>query len=130
ALADVLKDSLDFSQNIIFNGDGYTDEWQAEAAKRGLLNLRSTADALPHLTDKKNIELFEKFKVLSEREVHSRQEIWVEQYIQTLNIEIDTTEAMARTMVFPAAVRYVNQLVAATTRTKEAGLKNDGITAI
>ncbi|MEX2601541.1 MAG: glutamine synthetase III [Balneolaceae bacterium] len=128
SLAKALRDSLGDSKDIIFAGDGYSDDWQKEAAKRGLLNLRSTADALPLLTDKKNVELFEKYNVLSEAEVHSRQEIWAEQYVTTLNIEIDTTEAIARTMVFPAAVRYINDLTGAVKSTADLKLKNSGTT--
>ncbi|CAN5286977.1 glutamine synthetase III [soil metagenome] len=126
ALADTLHDSLKDSNTIVFNGDGYSDEWQVEAKKRGLLNLKTTPDALPHLTDKKNIELFEKYKVLNEREVESRQEIFIEQYVTTINIEVDTTEAMARTMVYPAVIRYLNELTKAARETKELGLDNKG----
>jgi len=126
ALGVVLKKSLSESRDIIFNGDGYSDDWQKEAAKRGLLNLKTTADALPHLTNRKNIELFEKYEILNEREVYSRQEIWTEQYVTTLNIEVDTTEAMARTMIFPAAVRYINELARAVKETKELGLDVTG----
>lgn len=126
ALADTLRDSLKDSYPIVFNGDGYSDEWQEEAEKRGLLNLKTTADALPLLTDKKNIDLFEKYKVLSEREVESRKEIFLEQYVTTLNIEVDTTEAIARTMVYPAVIRYLNELTSAARETKELGLDNRG----
>ena len=130
ALKIVLINSLKESQKIIFNGDGYSDEWQKEAARRGLLNLKSTPDALPRLTDKKNIELFEKYMVLSETEVHSRLEIWAEQYLTTLTIEVDTTEAIAKTMVFPAAVRYINELAQAVTDTKKLDVKNSGAVAM
>ncbi|MEX0593994.1 MAG: glutamine synthetase III [Balneolaceae bacterium] len=126
ALAAVLKQSLKETRDIIFNGDGYSDEWEKEAKKRGLLNLKTTADALPHLTDEKNIGLFDKYDVLNDREVHSRKEIWLEQYITTLNIEIDTTEAMARTMIFPAAVRYVEELARAARETRDLGLDAKG----
>ncbi len=126
ALADTLHDSLKDSNSIVFNGDGYSDDWQVEAEKRGLLNLKTTPDTLPRLTDKKNIDLFEKYKVLNEREVESRQEIFIEQYITTLNIEVDTTEAMARTMVYPAVIRYLNELTSAAKETKELGLDNKG----
>ncbi len=111
ALSEVLSESLSESNDIIFNGDGYSEEWEKEAEKRGLLNLRTTIDALPKFTDEKNIELFEKHMVLNEREIHSRQEIWAEQYLTTINIETDTTEAMAKTMIYPAAVRYMNELL-------------------
>lgn len=126
SLAKVLRKSFSESKDIIFNGDGYSDAWEKEAEKRGLLNLRSTADALPKLTDKKNLDLFNRFNILSEREVYSRQEIWAEQYVTTLNIEIDTTEAMARTMIFPAAVRYINELSETVRSTSELKLKNSG----
>ena len=126
ALKDVLVDSLKETQDIIFNGDGYSQEWEEEAEERGLLNLRTTADALPLLADEKNVKLFETYKVLSEKEVHSRLEIWGEQYVTNLTIEVDTTEAIAKTMVFPAAVRYINELAATVKETKELGLDNKG----
>jgi glutamine synthetase len=126
SLKEVLVESLKETHDIVFNGDGYSDDWQKEAKKRGLLNLRSTADALPYLTSDTNIKLFEKYKVLNEKEVHSRQEIWAEQYVTTLNIEVDTTEAVAKTMVYPAAVRYINELASAVKETKSLKLKNSG----
>lgn len=126
ALKDLLVKSLKETQKIIFNGDGYSDEWQKEAKKRGLLNLKTTADALPYLLHKKNVDLFLKYKVLNEKEVHSRYEIWSEQYVTNLTIEVDTTEAIAKTMVYPAAVRYINELAAAVRDTKNLGIKNSG----
>ncbi|MCC5942096.1 MAG: glutamine synthetase III [Balneolaceae bacterium] len=126
ALKDLLVKSLKETQKIIFNGDGYSDDWQKEAKKRGLLNLKTTADALPYLLHEKNVELFRKYKVLNEKEVHSRYEIWSEQYVTNLTIEVDTTEAIAKTMVYPAVVRYINELAAAVRDTKKLGLKNSG----
>ncbi len=126
SLKEVLVESLKETHKIVFNGDGYSDDWQKEAKKRGLLNLRSTADALPHLENKKNVKLFEKYEILSEREVHSRLEIWAEQYVTNLNIEVDTTEAIAKTMVYPAAVRYINELAETVRETKALGLNNSG----
>ena len=126
SLKEVLVDTLEESHKIVFNGDGYSDEWQEEAEKRGLLNLKTTADALPELVSKKNIELFEKYNVLSEAEVHSRLEIWAEQYVMNLNIEVDTTEAIAKTMVYPATVRYINELAESVRETKALGLDNSG----
>ncbi len=127
ALKDVLVDSMKEARNIIFNGDGYSDEWQEEAAERGLLNLKTTPDALPHLASEKNIKLFEKYKVLNEAEVHSRLEIWAEQYVTNITIEVDTTEAIAKTMVYPAAVRYINELGEAVRDTKGLGIENSGV---
>ena len=130
SLAQVLRESFSDTKSVIFNGDGYSDDWQKEAEKRGLLNLRTTADVLPTLSSKKNVDLFEKYSVLNEREVHSRQEIFAEQYVTTLNIEVDTTEAIARTMVYPAAIRYLNELSSAVKETKELGLDNKGSMAM
>ncbi len=126
ALSEVLADTFRKSKDIVFNGDGYSDEWQEEAASRGLLNLKTTADALPLLVDDKNIDLFEKFKVLNEKEVHSRLEIWAEQYVTTLTIELDTTEAIAKTMVYPAAIRYLEELTNVVKNGKEIGITSSG----
>lgn len=126
ALARVLKDTLKGTSKIIFNGDGYSDEWQKEAKKRGLFNLKTTMDALPYLTSEKNVKLFEHFQVLSEREVESRKEILIEQYFKTINIEAETTESMVRTMIIPGAVRYLNELVALSDRGKTVGLDISG----
>ncbi len=126
ALAEVLKQTFSESRDIIFNGDGYSEEWQQEAEKRNLLNLRTAADALPKLTDKKNIDLFGNYKVLSKREIESRLEIWAEQYVTTLTIEIDTTESIAKTMVYPATVRYIEELSTAVKQTKDLGLDASG----
>lgn len=130
ALGKVLKDTLTETKDIVFNGDGYSDDWQKEAEKRGLLNLRTTMDALPKLTEEKNIKLFEDHQVLNEREIHSRQEIWAEQYLTTINIEADTTEAMAKTMIYPAAVRYMNELAENVERIDKLGLATTGSTAM
>ncbi|WP_372637990.1 glutamine synthetase III [Fodinibius sp.] len=130
ALASVLSETLNASKDIIFNGDGYSDAWSEEAEKRGLLNLPTTMDALPLLSDDKNIELFEKHKVLNKREIYSRQEIWTEQYLTTINIESDTTEAIAKTMVYPAAVRYMNELAESVERIDRLNLDNSGSDAM
>lgn len=130
ALARVLSDTLNESKDIVFNGDGYSEEWLKEAEERGLLNLPTTMDALPLLTDEKNVELFEKHSVLNKREIHSRQEIWTEQYLTTVNIESDTTEAIAKTMVYPAAVRYMNELAESVERVERIGLDNSGSEAM
>ena len=130
ALGSVLRKTMGEAKEIVFNGDGYSDEWQKEAEKRGLLNLRTTMDALPKLTDKKNVDLFQKHKVLNEREIHSRQEIWAEQYLTTINIEADTTEAIAKTMIYPAVVRYMNELAENVERVDRLGLATTGSSAV
>lgn len=113
ALRALLANEIRESRAVIFNGDGYSDEWQEEAKRRGLLNMRNTVDALPCLAEKANLDLFEKYGVLSNREVESRLEVKTEQYFIKINIEGETAARMARTMVLPAAVRYFNELAGA-----------------
>ncbi len=112
ALAKVVKESWSANKQVIFDGDGYSEEWHKEAEKRGLLNLRTTPDALPWLTDKQTVAAFKKYKVLSKRELESREEVFTEQYAVTINIEAETAATMARTMIMPAAVRYLTELSA------------------
>ncbi|MEX2363946.1 MAG: glutamine synthetase III, partial [Balneolaceae bacterium] len=126
ALAKVLRARLKECKPIIFNGDGYADAWQKEAAERGLHNFKTTPDALPHLNSKKNTELFKKFNVMSKKEIDSRLEIWTEQYITTRTIEVDTIESIAKTMIYPAAVRYIAELGEATQQSASAGFDNSG----
>jgi glutamine synthetase len=126
ALAAILKSTMKECDKIIFNGDGYSDDWQKEAKKRGLLNLRSTMDTIPLLNSAKNVELFETYKVLSKRELDARLEILYDIYFKTINIEGETTENIAQTMIIPSAVRYINELAATVERGKSIGLKVDG----
>ncbi len=113
AVLEVVKGVWKKHKRIIFDGDGYSDAWHKEAAKRGLANLRTTPDALPWLVEKQTIAVFERYEVLSERELESRFEVAVEQYSTKLNIEAETAASMARTMILPAAVRYLGELKAA-----------------
>ncbi len=106
---------------IIFNGDGYSEAWHKEAKKRGLPNLRTTPDALPVLTSKEVVDLFGKYGVLSEAELKSRQEIYLEQYVKTLNTEANLVIRMARTVIFPAAMRYQGELAATCSHLKAIG---------
>ena len=113
----------------MFNGDNYTEEWHEEAEARGLSNLRQTPDALPALISPEAIEVMGTYDVLSERELESRYEVFVEQYVVKLNIEAETTYSIARTTLLPAAVRYLGELGAAgsstgveTVRAEVAGL--------
>ncbi|MBO6586168.1 MAG: glutamine synthetase III [Gracilimonas sp.] len=126
ALAKVLSSRLKECKAVIFNGDGYSDEWQDEAKERGLLNLKTTPDALPYLTEKENITLFKKYKVLNKKEMLSRKEIWTEQYITTRTIEVDTIESIAKTMIYPAVVRYIGELSKAVDQTKALELDHSG----
>ncbi len=95
---------------IVFNGDGYSEAWHKEAKKRGLPNLKTTPEALPVLTSKEVVALFTKYGVLSEAELKSRQEIYLEQYVKTILTEANLVIRMARTVIFPAAMRYQGQL--------------------
>ena len=113
AVAEVVAESYNGNKQIIFGGDNYTDEWHAEAKSRGLKNLRTTPDALPEVIAAPTVEAFEKYHVLSERELHSRYEVWLEQYVTHANIEAETTESIARTMILPAALRHLALIDAA-----------------
>ncbi|HST54585.1 MAG TPA: glutamine synthetase III [Solirubrobacteraceae bacterium] len=110
ALAKVVQESWKSNKQVVFDGDGYSEEWHAEAQKRGLENLRTTPDALPWLVDKQTVAAFKKYKVLSKRELESRYEVFTEQYAVNINIEAETAAAIARTMLLPAAVRHLNEL--------------------
>ncbi|MGI8844455.1 MAG: glutamine synthetase III [Gemmatimonadaceae bacterium] len=130
SLRQLLAREIKSIKRIIFNGDGYSEAWQREAEERGLLNLRTTLDALEPLVDAKNVELFERFGVLSRRELESRHEIMFDQYFKTVNIEGETTAELARTMVLPAALRYLNDVLTTTERATSAGLSIKGPTSI
>ncbi len=92
---------------VVFDGDGYTEVWHAEAEKRGLLNLRTTPEALPQFITPNTVQVFSKYKVLDKRELHARYEVYVEQYIAKVNIEAETAANMARTLILPAALRQI-----------------------
>jgi len=107
AVAEVVKESYSANKQIIFGGDNYDEAWHAEAEKRGLKNLRTTPDALPEILSEPTVEAFGRYEVLSERELESRYEVWLEQYITNANIEAETAAAIAKTMILPAALRYL-----------------------
>ncbi len=129
AVSELIAREIRKHKRIIFNGDGYSDEWQKQAEKRGLLNLKNTLDALPYLTKEKNAAMFEKYGVLTRRELESREEIAYDQYFKTVNIEGETTADLARTMVLPSAVRYQNELLKTAERSTTLGVKPTGILA-
>ncbi len=103
----VVGDAYTEAQRVIFGGDNYADEWHAEAERRGLKNLRTTPDALPEVLADQTVQAFEKYEVLSHRELESRFEVWSEQYTIGANIEAETAASMARTMLLPAALRHI-----------------------
>ncbi len=125
AIQTLLSEIINECGDIIFNGDGYSEAWHQEAAKRGLLNLKTTADALPQLLEPRVEELFEKYQVLSKRELHSRYDIYMEQYCKTVSVEGNLTLKMARTLIFPAATRYQNELASACVNLKALGYECD-----
>jgi glutamine synthetase len=112
-LTKILSKIVTENKQVLFEGNNYADEWHAEAAKRGLPNNRSTVDALPALTTAKAKKVFSHFGVLSERELASRVEINWERYVKVSNIEANTALDMAKTMIVPATVKYLGQLLAA-----------------
>jgi glutamine synthetase len=113
ALRPILQRSYAANKQIIFGGDNYAEEWHAEAEKRGLLNLRATPDALPYLISDETEELFSNYGVLSARELESRYEVFLEQYVTRLNIEAETAASIAKTMLLPAAARHLALLLSA-----------------
>ena len=107
ALPPILQKSWTENKRIIFGGDNYSEEWHTEAEQRGLLNLRATPDALPYLLADDVVSMFENYGVLSERELESRYEVFLEQYVTKLNIEAETAASIARTMLLPAAASHL-----------------------
>jgi glutamine synthetase len=107
ALRPILQRSYAANKRIVFGGDNYSEEWHAEAEQRGLLNLSSTPDALPYLIADETEAMFDNYGVLSPRELESRYDVFLEQYVTKLNIESETAAAIARTMLLPAAARYL-----------------------
>ena len=107
AVTEVVKEAYDANKQIIFDGDNYDEAWHEEAEERGLKNLRTTPDALPEVLAEPTVSMMGKYKVLNKRELESRYEVWLEQYIIRANIEAETADTMARTMILPAALRYL-----------------------
>jgi glutamine synthetase len=124
----VLQEILEEHGSVIFNGDGYSTEWHEEAAKRGLPCLKTTADALPVLKSKEVVEVFEKYGVLSEVELQSREEIYAEQYCATVNVEANLVTEIAKTIIYPTAVRYLADLASAISEVKSLGIDASTLT--
>jgi glutamine synthetase len=122
AIQALLPGILKESKKVVFNGDGYSEEWHKEAEKRGLPNLKSSVDAFPVLIRKDSIDLFTKYKVLSERELNSRYVIFCEKYVKEVTIEANMMVTMAKTMILPAALRYQAEVATAVNATKAAGV--------
>ena len=108
---------------VVFNGDGYSENWQIEAAERGLPNLKTTLDAIPELIKPEAVELFEKYGVFNERELHSRYEVRLEQYALTIAVEAKLTLEIGTTVILPAATRYQTELAQNVATLKAAGME-------
>ncbi|BFR49854.1 glutamine synthetase III [Nitratidesulfovibrio sp. HK-II] len=121
AVQKLLQKIMQEHDKVIFNGDGYSEEWHKEAEKRGLPNLKTTPDALPVLSSPEVVKLFTSYGVFSEAEVKSREEIYLEQYCKTVKTEANLVIRMARTIIFPAAMRYQGELAATCANLKAAG---------
>lgn len=116
----MLKSIIKEHKRIIFNGNGYSEEWVAEAERRGLPNIKSTVEAIPALISEKSIKLFEKHGVFSEKELESRCEIALENYIKTINIEALTMLDMAKKQILPSSIEYAVKLASSINTIKEA----------
>ncbi|MDD3429711.1 MAG: glutamine synthetase III [Oscillospiraceae bacterium] len=110
AMHDLVRDTIKAHKRIIFNGNGYADEWIKEAESRGLLNLKTTSDALPCFVSEKNVSLFTKHGIFTETEIHSRYEILLENYCKTINIEVLSMLDMVKKDILPAVSAYVKDL--------------------
>lgn len=110
AALETIKETYTQHKRIVFNGDGYSAAWHKEAARRGLLNLRTAIDAIERFTDEKNLRLFTRLGVLNEREIQARQEIMYDIYFKQVNIEGETTEWVTQTQILPGALSYLAEL--------------------
>ena len=122
ALHELVVETIKKHRRIIFNGNNYSDEWKEEAAKRGLSDLKNSAEALPHFADEKNIALHERMNVFTRREVVTRTEIMLENYSKTIVIEALTMSEMAKRDIYPAVGAYIRSLCATLEAEKAAGV--------
>jgi glutamine synthetase len=125
AVQQLLQEIITVHGSAVFNGDGYSEDWQIEAAARGLPNLRTTMDALPELISEPALDLFEKYAVFTHREMHSRFEIGVEQYVLSVNVEARSTLEIGTTVILPTAIRYQTELAANAAALGAAGVEAD-----
>lgn len=129
-LQKILQDIVKKHKRVIFNGNGYSEAWKIEAKKRGLLNLRTTPEALKPFIDKKNIAIFEKYGVFAANEMTSRYDVFMEEYEKKLSIETALTLSMSKTIILPPAVRYLGELAKSAANIISAGWdKNESIEA-
>src|ERR1700730_13326712 len=122
AVQTLLTEIITEHGDVVYNGDGYSEKWQIEASERGLPNLRTTLDAVPELIKPEAVELFEKYGVFSERELHSRYEVRLEQYALTAAVEDQLALEIGSTIILPAAIRYQTELAQNVAALKAAGV--------
>jgi glutamine synthetase len=127
AVHDLIKKNFTEHQRIVFNGNGYSDEWVEEAEKRGLPNIKSMVDAIPALVTDKAIKLFEEFGVFTEAELESRVEVKYEAYAKAINIEAKTMIDIASKQIIPAVIRYSTGLAQSINAVKAAGIETVGV---
>ena len=125
AAIDYIYKTMKENKNIVFNGNGYSDEWVEEAAKRGLPNVKSIVDAIPAYTDESSIEMFEKLGVMTKRELEARREIKLEEYAGLINIEARTMIDMAAKLYIPSVIAYVNSVASSMSTVKSAYAQAD-----
>ena len=125
AAIDYIYKTMKENKNIVFNGNGYSDEWVEEAAKRGLPNVKSIVDAIPAYTDESSIEMFEKLGVMTKRELEARREIKLEEYAGLINIEARTMIDMAAKLYIPSVIAYVNSVASSMSTVKNAYAQAD-----
>jgi glutamine synthetase len=128
AVEKVLEDVITTHGAVVYNGDGYTEEWKIEAEARGLPNLRTTLDALPELIKPDAMELFSRYGVFTEREMHSRYDIALEHYVLSIGVEARLTLEMANTVILPSALRYQTELATNVSSLKAVGIEGDTTT--
>jgi glutamine synthetase len=122
AVQTLLTEVITEHGDVVYNGDGYSEKWQIEAAERGLPNLKTTLDSVPELIKPEAVEVFEKYGVFSERELHSRYEVRLEQYVLTIAVEAKLAVEVGATIILPAALRYQTELAQNVAALKAAGL--------
>lgn len=122
---EVIKEFLSQHQRIIFNGDGYSKEWEEEAKRRGLPNRKNTVEAMEHLLDEKNVKMFKHLGIYSEIELQARYEILLENYNKTIQVEALTALKMARNEIYPAALAYLDQMTKTSLHMQELGVNID-----
>ncbi len=126
----IIKEFYAEHKRVVFNGNGYSEEWVAEAAKRGLPNMNNTVEVFSHFDDPEYVELLSKQKIFSKEEIESRKEIYLETYVKQINIEASLMVEMASGKIVPAANRYLSELIASINAQKEFGIKPTELEAL